>query len=196
MRSTRYRARVRCAALLSGLAVLAAVIVPFAPAALAQSGRPVRHQLSCQLVGSQLYLGNPGAVGRPKIVTCGIHFDRLRPRSDGVIVVLRYRKHSSHYSILKLPSSLRHAGRFLISWRHHPGPAQLSCNLAGSRLSLGSTTQPHQKVTCSVRFYQLNPAVDGVAAVLTSGRHRTQYWVVVPHLPHRPTAYLPIRWTA
>jgi hypothetical protein len=178
--------------------MLAAVIAPVTPAAAAQRGRSVPHQLSCQLVDGQLYLGNPGAVGRPDIVTCGIHFDQLRPRNDGVIVILRYRQHSTKYSVLSLPPSLRHAGRFLIGWRHHPGPAQLTCVLAGGRLSMGSgdLSRPHQKVTCTVRFYQLNPAVDGVAAVLTSGHHRTQYWVVTHHLPHRPTAFLPIRWTA
>ena len=49
----------------------------------------------------------------PKFVTCAIHFDQVKPRSDGVIVVLRHAGHRSTYSILRphLPVRLRRATR-------------------------------------------------------------------------------------
>jgi hypothetical protein len=175
MAQTSHRFGVRCAALLVAAAGMVAGVLPLTPAAAAQSGRAVRHQ-----------------------VRCGIHFDQLRPRSDGVIVILRSGKHSSRYSIRKLPASLQGADRDLIPWRHHPGPAKLGCALAAGRLYLGSAgpSHPRRKVSCTVRIYQLSPDADGVVVVLTSGKHRTQDQVVLRRLPHHPTAYLPIRWTA
>lgn len=105
---------------------------------------------------------------------------------------------SSTFSILRPHLSLRPFGRDLIPWRNHLEPVQISCALTYGRLYLGSTgpAQPRQRVTCTVRFYQLSPDADGVVAVLTEGQHKTHYSVVLRHLPHRPSAYLVLRWTA
>jgi hypothetical protein len=197
MAQTSRRFGVRCTALLVAAAGMVAGILPLTPAA-AQSGHAVRHQVRCELLDGRLYLGDPGAGGPAKFPTCSIHFDQLRPRSDGVIVILRSGKHSSRYSIRKLPASLQGADRDLIPWRHHPGAAKLGCALAAGRLYLGSAgpSHPRRKASCTVRIYQLSPDADGVVVVLTSGKHITQDQVVLRRLPHHPTAYLPIHWTS
>jgi hypothetical protein len=186
----------RCAALLAVASVMAASWLPLVPAAAAQTSPAAGHRLGCVLIGGRLYLGNPGAGPNPRFVTCAIHFDQVHPRSDGVIVVLRHARRTSAYSILRRHLQLPPAGRQLLRWRHHRGPANIACALAGGRLHLGSTgpARPRKKLTCSVRFYQLAPAADGVIVVLRAAHHRSRYSVVLRKLPHHPTGYTRIRW--
>jgi hypothetical protein len=79
---------------------------------------------------------------------------------------------------------------------HRAGPAKISCVLVGRRLYLGSTgpARPRKKATCSVRFYQMSPAADGVIAVLHTAHHTTAYSVVLRKLPRHPTGSTLIRW--
>lgn len=192
------RATIKHLLLLIGAASAAAVLVWLAPAASAQATAAPPHRLHCVLIQGRLYLGSPGAGSNPKFVTCAIHFDQVLPRSDGVIVVLHHAPQRSTYSILKTHFFTPPAGRYRIRWLHHPGSAKIGCVLSHGRLYLGSSAPagPRRHVTCSVAFYQLEPAADGVTAVLRHRHRTTTYSVVLRRLPHRPTAYLRIRWLA
>ncbi len=178
----------------AGVTLVFALWLPSAAAA--QSHGTAKHRLDCVLVSGRLYLGSPGAGSNPKFVTCGIHFDQVKPHSDGVIVVLQSGRHRSTYSILELhlppPSS-----RYSIRWLHHRKPAIIGCALAGGKLYLGAMGPArHRKVTCSVRFYQLVPAADGVTVVLGEGHHHSTYSVVLRQLPRHAAGYATIPWVS
>jgi hypothetical protein len=173
-----------------------AVMLWLVPAAVAQSHSTVQHRLDCVLISGRLYLGNPGAGSNPKFVTCAIHFDQVKPHSDGVIVVLQDGHRKSTYSILRLhlpPQS----SRLSIGWLHHRQPVSVGCALAAGRLYLGATGPArHKNVICSVRFYQLAPASDGVTVVLRHAHRQSTYSVVLRRLPHRPIGYRTIPWVS
>ena len=191
-----YRLLRKLPVLLAGALLLAGPVLPAAGAA-ASPGAPVpAHQMGCVLISGHLYIGDPGAGPNPRNVTCDLQFSQVHPRSDGVILVLRQARHRSTYSVLKLPSGLRPAGRELLPWHNHPGPVKIVCALASGRLYLGSTgpAHPRRKAACTVRFFQLTPAADGVTVVLRTAHDRSIYWVVGRQLPHRPTGSTPIRW--
>ena len=96
--------------LLAAVSSLAgAFFMCLAPAATASVSSAAAHQVHCVLIGGRLYLGSPGAGTNPEPVICAIHFDQVRPRSDGVIVVLQHARQTSTYSILRM--RLGHAKR-------------------------------------------------------------------------------------
>jgi hypothetical protein len=151
-----------CALLLVGPALPAA-------SAAASPGTPApAHQMGCVLISGRLYVGDPGAGPNPQFVICDLQFRQVHPRSDGVILVLRQARHRTAYSIHKVPAGLHPAGRRPLPWRHHPGPVKIVCALADGHLYLGSTgpAHPRRKATCTLRFFQLTPAADGVTIVL------------------------------
>jgi hypothetical protein len=188
----------KCAVLLTGVMLLAMPQMLAASAAAAQGSPAPVHRLGCVLISGRLYLGDPGASSHPRFVICNIHFSQVHPRSDGVILVLRQAHHRSTYSILTPHFGVRPFGRALLRWRRHPAPVKITCALAGRRLYLGSTgpARPRKKATCSVRFYQMSPAADGVITVLRTAHHTTAYSIVLRKLPHHPTGSTPIRWTS
>ncbi len=182
------------AVLLAGVTLLAATGLQAASAAATPGPAPV-HRLNCVRVSGHLYLGDPGATTNPAFVVCNIHIRQVHPRSDGVIVVLRQARHLSVYSLLKSHFTPPPFGRTRLRWRSHPGPVKIACALAGGRLHLGSTgPRPRTKETCSMRFYQLSPDVDGVVAILRTAHHHSRYSVVGPTLPHPAIGTTRIRW--
>lgn len=185
-------------ALLAVAGMSAALALVPGSAALAQGDVAVSHRIGCVLIKGHLYLGSPGAGSHAKFVICAIQFDQVRPRSDGIIVVLRQARHRSAYSILPPRLPVRPVGRSQLRWRHHPGSATIRCALAGGRLYLGSAGPRRRRraVACSVRFYQLAPSADGVVVVLAYARHKSEYSVVLRRLPHHPSGYIAISWLA
>lgn len=149
------------------------------------------------LIDGRLYLGSPGAGPNPRFVVCGVQFEQVIPRSDGVIVVFTYRHRRSSYSILNTALPVPLDGRQLLGWRHRRGPATVWCSRVGRRLYLGDDgpARHRVRVTCSVRFYQLSPDADGVQVVLRSGRYRSAYSIVLRRLPHHARRYDTIPWS-
>jgi hypothetical protein len=182
------------AVLLAGVTLLAATGLQAASAAATPGPAPV-HRLNCVRVSGHLYLGDPGATTNPAFVVCSIHVRQVHPRSDGVIVVLRQGRHLSVYSLLKAHFTPPPFGRTRLRWRSHPGPVKIACALAGGRLHLGSTgPRPRTKETCTMRFYQLSPAADGVVAILRTAHHSSRYSVAGETLPHPAIGTTRIRW--
>ena len=183
------------AAMLTSVAAAAACALPLAPVSAAAS-QVLAHRMNCILISGTLYLGDPGSGPDPRNVICSIHFAQVHPRSDGIVVVLRQGNITSSFSLRRQPPQLPVFGRQPLPWLHHPGPARVGCALAGGQLHLGSTgpAAPRTKRVCTVRFVQLEPAADGVLAVLSTADHVTRYTVVKIRLPHRPTGRTTLPW--
>jgi hypothetical protein len=201
MAKVRVRFGRRSAVLLAGAAAAACGLpltpLPAAAAPPAAAQPPVAaHRMNCILISGTLYLGDPGSGPNPRNVTCGVHFAQVHPRSDGVVVVLRHGTITSLSSLRRQPPQTPVFGREPLRWLNHPGPARIGCALAGGLLHLGSTgpARPRAKRVCTVRFVQLEPAADGVLAVLSTAHHVTRYTVVMARFPHRPTGRTALPW--
>ena len=195
MVKVRVRLRNRSTATLAGIVAAVACGMPLTPVPAAASSVPA-HRMACILISGTLYLGDPGSGPNPRNVTCSVHFAQVHPRSDGVVVVLRHGNITSASSLRRQPPQLPVFGRDPLPWLHHPGPARIGCALAGGQLYLGSTgpAGPRVKRVCTVRFVQLEPAADGVLAVLSTAHHVTRYTVVKATFPHRPTGRTTLPW--
>ncbi len=156
------------------------------------------HAVTCLLVdGRQLVLGNAGAAGpNVRAVTCSVAFDQVRPRRDGVVLVLRAASHQIVFSLVA--DDFRPAATSPIVWLHRTSLPTVPCTLAAGRLYLGATGPPSGRTpsTCAVRFEQLSPYADGVVVVLANAGHQTKYTVAMHQFSQRPSGYTRIPWSS
>jgi hypothetical protein len=162
------------------------------------------HTMKSALIAGHLYLGNPGAGSRTTVVS-SITVQQVKPTNDGVVVRLRATHNGHHYktdySVVVPKYSVPVTGYQFLKWVNHPGPAKIHCTLTSGHLFLGKTPIPKPHiVVCTAAFYQVVPDANGVIIRLrfTSGTHHyhSDYSLVPPKYPTKPTGFSAILWAA